>query len=122
MSRLRGLVGDAAEAHRRPLLGLLVILRRRAAPLRWRELELGDSQRLEQAPGRVGVDCGEEEGHAPPAQITFAPRLVDRVELRVRVQVVDALDVADEKRAARSLLAVKGLAQQLSGRSGRACS
>ena len=46
---------------------------------------------------RRGTPYGrEEEGHSPPPQIALAPAFVDRVELRVRVQVVDALDVADQ--------------------------
>ena len=46
---------------------------------------------------RRGTPYGrEEEGHSPPPQIALAPRLVDGMQLRVRVQVVDALDVADE--------------------------
>ena len=63
--------------------------------LRRREVELGELQRRADAVADVRV---EEEGHAPRAQVAVpVVSALGRVDLRVRPQVADALDVDDDQ-------------------------
>ena len=63
--------------------------------LRRREVELGELERCADAVTDVGV---EEEGHASRAQVPVSVvGAVGRVDLWVRPQVPDALDVDDDQ-------------------------